>query len=96
MKNYWEHANKVRIRVAEVKGICTANHKVGDEWIVQKFTPPDFCGSAYCTLYASIKTLVFGGKIPWEKNGEVRVACADSINTVVFTLKAIQNEAEDK
>ena len=89
MQTHWADAHNIRVKVIEVKGVCSANHKVGDEWIVKKLTPADFCGAAYCTLYPTIKTLAFGGKIPWEKNGEVRVACSDSINTVIFSLKAI-------
>lgn len=96
MANHWENANKVKIRVTEVRGTCTANHKVGDEWIVQKFTPQGFCGSAYCSLYSTIKTLIFGGKIPWEKNGEVKVGCDDHVNTVVFALKAIKEGENDR
>jgi len=87
----WKNANKVRIRVKQVKGECSAGHNVGDEWIVQKTTPPNFCGAAYCTLYPDLKTLIFGGKLPWGKNGEINVACSDSVNTVVFSLKVIKN-----
>ena len=54
-------------------------------------TPPNFYGAAYCTLYPDLKTLIFGGKLPWGKNGEINVACSDSVNTVVFSLKVIKN-----
>jgi len=91
MKDFWENSNRVRVRVKEVKGICSIGHKVGDEWVVHKTTPPNFCGSAYCTLYPDLKTLILGGKIPWEKNGEINVACSDSVNTVIFALKVIKN-----
>ena len=92
MEHFWKDAHEVKVKVVEVRGVCTANHKVGDEWILKKLTPPDFCGSAYCSLYPTIQTLVFGGKIPWEKDGEVRVGCSDSKNVVVFSVKALKKE----
>lgn len=95
MKDLWKDVNEVKIRVKKIKGVCSAGHNVGDEWIVQKTTPPNFCGSAYCTLYPDLRTLIFGGKLPWEKDGEINVTCSDSINCVVFGLKVIKKEEVD-
>jgi uncharacterized repeat protein (TIGR04076 family) len=89
LKKPWEGCNWIKVKVLEVKGVCGAGHKEGEEWIVQRFTPADFCGSAYCSIYPDLRALAFGGKIPWEKNGQVKVGCSDCTNTVIFGLERL-------
>lgn len=90
MHNYWADCNKVRVKVESIKGVCTAGCKVGDEWMLQKYTPEGFCGITYCLLYPSVRTLVFGGTVPFAREGKLRVACPDPKNTVVFTLETVK------
>lgn len=90
LKRPWEKSYWVKIKVLEVKGDCGAGHSVGEEWVVQRFTPDGFCGSAYCSIYPDLKVLVFDGKIPWERDGKVRVCCSDCKNTVTFGLEKIK------
>lgn len=90
MKDFWKDANKVKVKVANVKGVCTAGCKEGNEWILQKYTPDNFCGITYTLLYPSIRTLVFGGEIPFAKDGVLKVSCPDPKNTVTFHLSAIK------
>jgi len=44
----------VKVRVAFVKGICNAGHKVGQEWIVSRHTPPGLCVSAFHSIFHSL------------------------------------------
>lgn len=94
----WASCNNVRVRVESIKGVCTSGFEVGDEWILRKFTPPmEFCGITYCLLYPTIRSLVFGGKIPFAADNILRVGCPDHKNCVVFTLEIMpeyQNREE--
>jgi uncharacterized repeat protein (TIGR04076 family) len=93
LPNHWESCNKVKVTVESIRGICTAGFQVGDYWILQKYTPPmEFCGMAFLTLYPSIRSLVFDGKIPFAKNNVLRVACPDAKNCTVFSVSVLVDE----
>ncbi len=90
----WAACNKVRVEVESIRGVCTAGFQVGDHWILQKFTPPmEFCGMAFLTLYPSVRSLVFGGTIPFADNNVLRVACPDAKNCTVFTVRVVSDES---
>lgn len=80
---------KVVIKVKDVKGFCSANHKVGDSWIIEEniYAPENLCMHAFYVLYPWIQTLRMGGEIPWNKNNEIEVPCIDIENMVIFSLK---------
>jgi uncharacterized repeat protein (TIGR04076 family) len=78
----------VTAKVISQKGICHAQYKVGDEFVVSGKTPPNHCAAAYCSLFPSIRVLEFGGSFPWEKDKDKAiVACPDPENPVVFELR---------
>jgi uncharacterized repeat protein (TIGR04076 family) len=54
-------------KVISQKGICHAQYKVGDEFVVSGKTPPNHCAAAYCSLFPSIRVLEFGGSSPGKK-----------------------------
>lgn len=92
----WAECNHVRVRVESIRGVCTAGFQVGDEWILQKFTPPsEFCGITYCLLYPTIRSLVFGGKVPFAKDNILKVACPDHKNCTVFSLEVMPYAVEN-
>jgi uncharacterized repeat protein (TIGR04076 family) len=77
--------------IAEVisqKGICEAQHKVGDRFVIAEETPPNMCSWAFYCLFPFAEVLRLGGSFPWEKEQDnTRVACPDPANPVVFELR---------
>ena len=71
------------VEVASVKGKCEYGHRKG-----HKFENPfvGLCPYALHTLWPYITTKRFGGKIPWEKNGKVRISCPNPDDAVVFEV----------
>ena len=47
----------VRVKVVFKKGVCTAGHKLGDEWIISRLTPAGMCAMAYHAIYPNIRIL---------------------------------------
>jgi uncharacterized repeat protein (TIGR04076 family) len=81
----------IQITVVSQKGTCGAGHKVGDKWTVGGVTPGGFCNAAYHVIYPDLRTLRFGGILPWTKDQDIcQLACADHENPVVFELKRIR------
>ena len=81
------------VRVVSQKGVCGAEHNVGDEWIIRKnmLTPGGMCIAAYNAIYPYLMTLMFGGSFPWEDNPDItRIACQDPDNPVILELKRIR------
>ena len=82
---------KVSIRVVSQKGTCSQEHKVGDQWIVDKKTPEGICLSAFDALFPFLHVLMFGGAYPWSDDADkVTVACPDAENPVVFELRRLR------
>jgi len=64
----------------------------GQEFIVGQdmSMPKGFCGSAWITIYPNIRTLAFGGNLPWYKEkGVATPCCSDGLRPVVFKLERI-------
>ena len=81
----------VQVKVVSQKGICSAKHKIGDEWVIGQHTPPGLCHSAFNALYPNARALMFGGILPWSANPETAtVACPDAENPVVFELRRLR------
>lgn len=84
----------VVIKVISQKGTCTAEHKVGDEWLIkgeEYKTPLGLCLFAFSALYPPAKVLMYGGAFPWEADPDVTtVACPDAENPVVFELRRLR------
>ncbi len=82
--------NIVEIEVVELKKDrkCPLGLKKGQRWMVNSaLVPKGFCGWAYHSLFPFLQVLRFGGRFPWEEEGEATVCCPDPVNTVVFRLK---------
>src|SRR4030042_1308221 len=80
----------VKVRVVFVKGICNAGHKVGQEWIVRRHTPPGLCVNAFHSIFHGLYFLLRGGKLETVPgSGVIRAACPDAWNQVVFELSPI-------
>ena len=82
---------EVAAKVISQKGICSAGHKVNDEFIVGEKTPANLCSWAFYTIFPFALVLQFGGSFPWEDNPDkTTVACPDPENPVVFELKRLR------
>lgn len=82
--------SEVIARVISQKGTCTAQHKVGDEFVIGQQTPPNLCSWAFYSLFPFAQVLKFGGSFPWEQDSnKTTVACPDPANPVVFELRRI-------
>jgi len=80
--------SKVVAKVISQKGMCEAEHKVGDEFIMAEDIPPNLCSWAFHSLFPFVQVLRFGGSFPWEKDAsKATVACPDAENPVVFELR---------
>ncbi len=71
------------IKVVSVKGNCDYSHKKGQVY-EHPFT--GLCPYALHTLWPYITAKRFGGKIPWEKDGKIKVSCPNPDDLVVFEL----------
>lgn len=63
----------------------------GQEFIVEKGRMPQgFCGSAWHTIYPNVRTLTFGGDLPFHKETDTAInCCQDGLRPVVFKLQRI-------
>jgi len=62
----------------------------GQEFIVGEDgeMPTGFCTSAWHTIFSNVRTLAFGGNLPWFKEKGVAVSCcSDGLRPVVFKLE---------
>jgi uncharacterized repeat protein (TIGR04076 family) len=63
------------------------------EFVIEKDLriPDGFCQAAWHTIYGTVRTLAFGGNLPWhEEKGVAVVCCFDGLRPVVFKLERIQ------
>jgi uncharacterized repeat protein (TIGR04076 family) len=52
--------------------------------------PEGFCASAWNAVYTAVRTLSFGGNLPWYRERGVAVeCCTDGLRPVVFKLERI-------
>jgi len=64
----------------------------GQEFIVggDEEMPEGFCSSAWHTISGNVRTLAFGGDLPWyEEKGTAVNCCIDGLRPVVFKLERI-------
>jgi uncharacterized repeat protein (TIGR04076 family) len=65
--------------------------KENQEFIVEHGKMPEgFCSSAWHTIYCNVRTLAYGGDLPWYKEKGVAInCCTDGLRPVVFKLERI-------
>ena len=85
--------HKVKVTLVGQSRTCHAGHKLGDEWVVGRFTPAGMCMGAFSSLLPYITTLRFGGSFPWEeREGEATLACPDHHVCNVFHLQRLAEQ----
>lgn len=85
----------VRITLLSQLKRCPAGHKVGDEFIVGRYTPGGMCMGAFGSLLPFITTLRYGGSFPWEKDPDSGIFCCPDPK-VVNTFLVERIIADDK
>ncbi len=81
---------QIQIKVVSVKGKCSREHFVGEQWTVDTKTPAGICLGAFGALFPYMRALMFGGSFPWQDDPDMnRVACPDADNPVVFEVRRI-------
>jgi uncharacterized repeat protein (TIGR04076 family) len=67
-------------------------YKDGQEYILGEnlAMPEGFCPSAWHTIYGNVRTLSFGGNLPYfEEEGVAISCCSDGMRPVVFKIERI-------
>jgi uncharacterized repeat protein (TIGR04076 family) len=70
--------------IKEVKGNCSAGHKVGDQLELSGYDSSGLCGFFYHDIFPYLIMLQFGGSFPkeWGKPDIVNLECMDKYNAV--------------
>jgi uncharacterized repeat protein (TIGR04076 family) len=78
--------------IKEVKGVCSAGHKVGDRFELSGYTSGGLCGFFYHDIFPYIIMLQFGGGFPAEYGSPdvIEMECVDRVNAVKIELKRIK------
>ncbi len=88
----------VQITVKEIlKGKCSLGFKPGDSWTMEKnLTPDGMCASAFAAIFPAVRTLRYGGKMPFGKEPDVvRISCPDAHIVVVYELRRLRPDSLD-
>lgn len=78
--------------IKEVKGNCSAGHKVGDQLELSGHKTAGLCGFFYHDIYPYLIMLQFGGSFPkeWGDPEVVNLECMDRYNAVKIELRRIR------
>ncbi len=81
---------KVIATIIDVKGDCSAGHKVGETFEISCHNPAGLCGFFYHDIFPTLSTFQFGGSMPWWHGDEIEVQCPDPHNLVTMKLKRLK------
>lgn len=83
---------KVIGTIKEIKGNCSAGHKVGDQLELSAHNPGGLCGFFYHDIFPYVLMLQMGGGFPpeWGDPDIVVLECMDRTNAVKIELKRIK------
>ncbi|MGI6317426.1 MAG: TIGR04076 family protein [Firmicutes bacterium] len=78
--------------IKEVKGSCSAGHKVGDQLELSMHKTGGMCGAFYHDIYPYVVMLQMGGSFPaeWGDVDTIYLECMDRYNVVGIELKRIK------
>jgi uncharacterized repeat protein (TIGR04076 family) len=78
--------------IKEVKGSCSAGHKVGDQMELSGHNTGGLCGFFYHDIFPYLIMLQFGGGFPAEWGGPdvVELECMDKANAVKIELRRMK------
>lgn len=66
-------------------------YEEGQELLVEDLSMPEgFCPSAWRAIYHNVRTLGYGGELPFHDEGNVAVnCCTDGLRPVVFKIERL-------
>ena len=78
--------------IREVKGSCSAGHKVGDSMELSLHKTGGLCGAFYHDIYPYVVMLQMGGSFPdeWGEADVLELECMDRHNAVKIELRRIR------
>jgi len=78
--------------IKDVKGYCSAGHKVGQQIELDGHRTGGMCGFFYHDIFPYLIMLQFGGGFPVEWGGPdvVELECMDRTNAVTIELRRIK------
>jgi len=89
--NYPKLGNKVVAKVVSSKGDCTIGMKPGDEFDLGIHQCGEFCGYFFHNIFGWVKTLQFGGTVPFFPDPDVQTwVCPNSQKAVTVELRRIK------
>jgi len=79
-----------KVKVKVVGGECNQHfHQIGDEWVIENFTPKGMCTSAFAAIFPLILTLQCGGEYFWEKDKKVTRAICPDDKGLIFEISEL-------
>lgn len=80
---------KVIGTIKDVKGSCSAGHRVGDQMELSLHKTGGLCGAFYHDIFPYVVMLQMGGSFPaaWGDIDIVNLECMDRLNAVSIELK---------
>ena len=85
---------KVVATVTEIKGKCNAGHHKGESFQKSIHDAGGLCGSFYHNIFPSLRTLQFGGSMPWWQGDSVQLDCPDPKNQVTIKLDRSRDKSK--
>ena len=78
--------------IKDVKGFCSAGHKVGDQIELSGYNAGKLCGFFYHDIFPYVIMLQFGGAFPrdWGDQDIIELECMDRANATKIELKRIR------
>jgi uncharacterized repeat protein (TIGR04076 family) len=86
MATHPESIPALQAEVVDVKGSCSAGHRVGDTFSTGCYDSGGLCGFFYHDIFPSLSVMQFGGKYPWSSADEVILECPDRHNAVTLKI----------
>jgi uncharacterized repeat protein (TIGR04076 family) len=81
-----EGIKPLKVEIIEVKGKCSAGHKVGDAFEIGCWDTGGLCGFFYHDIFPNLSVMQFGGKYPWGSGDELTLECPDRRNAVTMRI----------
>jgi len=78
--------------IKEIRGFCSAGHKVGDTFELSGYSSAGLCGFFYQGIFPYLIMLQFGGGFPpeWGDPDVVEMDCMDKFNLVTIELRRMR------
>ena len=82
----------IEVKVASIKGICGAEHKVGDiARVTELGVEGKVCIHALYSMLPAVFAMMYEARFPWLSDPDVKThACPDAANPVVFEIRRIR------